>query len=98
MEGILVCLHRMDGAQPLGVNVVIAKLHTAIIGRKDTIVRTGKGVNPVDFNDPRFTTLGGGVVLWRDGNVFGALAISGRTPEEDHALADRARTQFGFTP
>jgi uncharacterized protein GlcG (DUF336 family) len=90
-DGVLVALERMDGAPALGVNVVVAKLHTAIVGLKDTIERHGKGVDPSDYNDPRITTFGGGVVLRHDGHVFGAIAVSGRKPEDDHALADAAR-------
>lgn len=90
-EGTLLALERMDGAPALGVNMVIAKLHTAIVGLKDTIERHGKGVNPSDYNDPRITTFGGGVSLRDNGRVFGAIAVSGRTPEEDHRLADAAR-------
>jgi uncharacterized protein GlcG (DUF336 family) len=93
-DGALVALERMDGAPGLGVNVVIAKLHTAIVGLKDTIERHGKGVDPSDYNDPRITTFGGGVVLRHDGRVFGAVAVSGRKPEDDHALADAARRAF----
>jgi uncharacterized protein GlcG (DUF336 family) len=84
----------MDGAPPLGVNVVLAKLHTAIVGLKDTIERQGKGVDPSDYNDARITTFGGGVVLRDEGIVFGAIAVSGRKPEEDHRLADAARRQL----
>jgi uncharacterized protein GlcG (DUF336 family) len=90
-DGALLALERMDGAPALGVNVVIAKLHTAIVGLKDTIERHGKGVDPADYNDPRITTFGGGVVLRHDGHVFGAIAVSGRKPEDDHQLADSAR-------
>jgi glc operon protein GlcG len=96
VDGIPLVLERMDSAQPLGVNVVLAKLRTAVIGRKDTIARSGKGIEPSDFNEPLFTTLGGGVVLSRDGKVVGALAVSGRAPEDDHALADRVRREFEF--
>ncbi|HVU51584.1 MAG TPA: heme-binding protein [Polyangia bacterium] len=90
-DGVPLALERMDGAPALGVNVVIAKLHTAIVGLKDTIERHGKGVDPADYNDPRITTFGGGVVLRHDGHVFGAIAVSGRKPEDDHRLADAAR-------
>src|SRR5438046_7765553 len=62
-DGVLLALERMDGAPGLGVNIVIAKLHTAIVGLKDTIERHGKGVNPADYNDPMITTFGGGVPL-----------------------------------
>jgi uncharacterized protein GlcG (DUF336 family) len=94
-DGVLLALERMDGAPALGVNVVIAKLHTAIVGLKDTIERHGKGVDPADYNDPRITTFGGGVALRHDGHVYGAIAVSGRKPEDDHQLADAARRAFG---
>jgi len=90
-DGVLVVLERMDGAPALGVNILMAKLHTAVVGLKDTIERHGKGISPADYNDPRITTYGGGVVLKHDGHVYGAIAVSGRKPEEDHALADAAR-------
>jgi uncharacterized protein GlcG (DUF336 family) len=94
-DGVLMALERMDGAPALGVNVVVAKLHTAIVGLKDTIERQGKGVDPSDYNDARITTFGGGVVLKHDGVVFGAIAVSGRKPEDDHRLADAARRSLG---
>ena len=90
-DGVLLALERMDGAPALGVNVIVAKLHTAIVGLKDTIERQGKGIDPSDYNDPRITTFGGGVLLRHDGHVFGAIAVSGRKPEDDHRLADEAR-------
>jgi uncharacterized protein GlcG (DUF336 family) len=89
-DGIPLVLERMDGAPALGVNILVAKLYTAVVGFKDTIERHGKGVNPADYNDPRITTYGGGVVLRHEGRVFGAIAVSGRTPAEDHELADAA--------
>jgi uncharacterized protein GlcG (DUF336 family) len=94
-DGVLLALERMDGAPALGVNVVAAKLHTAVVGLKDTIERHGKGIDPSDYNDPRITTFGGGVVLKHEGVVFGAIAVSGRKPEDDHRLADDARRSLG---
>jgi len=90
-DGALMVLERMDGAPALGVNVIVAKLDTAVAGLKDTIERQGKGVDPSDYNDPRITTFGGGVVLKDGPNVYGAIAVTGRPPEQDHALADAAR-------
>ena len=80
----------------LGTNAIIERrgARTALIttaGFKDTIERHGKGVNPADYADPLITTYGGGVVLRHEGRVFGAIAVSGRTPEQDHELADGAR-------
>lgn len=96
-DGVLLALERMDGAPALGVNVVVAKLHTAIVGIKDTIERHGKGVNPADYHDPGITTFGGGVALRDQGRVFGAIAVSGRTSEDDHRLADTARRSLALS-
>jgi uncharacterized protein GlcG (DUF336 family) len=93
-DGVLVALERMDGAPALGVDMVVAKLHTAIVGLRDTIERHGKGINPADYNDGRITTYGGGVALRHDGHIYGAIAVSGRKPEDDHALADAARREL----
>ena len=93
-DGVLLALERMDGAPALGVNILVAKLHTAIVGLKDTIERHAKGINPADYNDPLITTFGGGVVLRHEGRVIGACAVSGRAPEDDHRLADGARRGF----
>jgi uncharacterized protein GlcG (DUF336 family) len=92
-DGVPIALERMDGAPALGVNIILAKLHTAIVGLKDTIERHGKGINPADYYDPRITTYGGGVVLRHEGHVYGAIAVSGRKPEDDHALADAGRSK-----
>jgi uncharacterized protein GlcG (DUF336 family) len=90
-DGALMVLERMDGAPALGVNVIIAKLFTAVAGLKDTIERHEKGVDPSDYNDPRITTFGGGVVLKDGPHVYGAIAVTGRPSADDHALADAAR-------
>jgi uncharacterized protein GlcG (DUF336 family) len=94
-DGALMALERMDGAPALGVNVIIAKLYTAVAGLKDTIERMGKGIDPSDYNDPRITTFGGGVVLKDGPHVYGAIAVTGRPAEQDHALADAARRSLG---
>lgn len=41
---------------------------------------------------------GGGVPLYRDGKIIGALGISGDTSCADHEIAKRARTQLGLNP
>jgi glc operon protein GlcG len=39
------------------------------------------------FGDSRFTGWGGGVPVWRHGEVIGAVAVSGLPSEEDIRLA-----------
>lgn len=108
VDGFLLALERMNGAPPVGVNVVINKAHTAVVGRKDTIDRAntparlaereGQVLNSSDFGDPLFTILGGGVVIWAkvDGVLqpVGGIAVSGRKSQEDHDLAAAHRDEF----
>ena len=46
-----------------------------------------EGVELASFGNPRLCALPGGVPIWHDGGCIGALAVSGRAPMEDHALA-----------
>ena len=39
------------------------------------------------WSDPRFTGFAGGVPLWHEGVVIGAVGVSGLSEEEDHLLA-----------
>jgi uncharacterized protein GlcG (DUF336 family) len=41
---------------------------------------------------------GGGVPLYRDGQIVGGLGISGDTSCADHEIAKRTRTQLGLNP
>ena len=42
------------------------------------------------FGDPRFTALGGGAVLFKDGSqeCIGGVGVSSRTSEEDFEIAE----------
>ena len=84
-DGVLLVLERMDGAPALGVNIIAAKLYTAVVGLKDTIERHGKGVNPADYADPRITTFGGvGLDILARSNVQGTY---GTNQPHDHSAS-----------
>lgn len=47
------------------------------------------------WSDPRFTGFAGGVPLWHEGVVLGAVGVSGLSEEEDHLLATELATSLG---
>lgn len=42
-----------------------------------------------NWSDARFTGFGGGVPVWRDGHVVGAVGVSGLSEEEDVQVAEQ---------
>lgn len=52
--------------------------------------------NGVGFNPGGIITFGGGVALYKDGQVIGGLGVSGDTSCADHAIAYRMRAQLGL--
>ena len=47
------------------------------------------------WSDPRFTGFAGGVPLWHEGVVIGAVGISGLSEEADHRLATELVADLG---
>ena len=88
--GHLLWLQRLDGAAALSSHVAIAKAHTAALGRKDS-----KGYEDV-INGGRYAFLSapavsgmleGGVPIVVDGQVLGAIGVSGVKSSEDAQVA-----------
>ena len=50
-------------------------------------VLSEKGFDIAYFGDPKFVGWGGGVPVWRNGEVVGSVAVSGLPSEEDMELA-----------
>jgi glc operon protein GlcG len=48
-----------------------------------------KGHDISYYGDPRFVGWGGGIPVWKGGEVVGAVAVSGLSSKEDAALAGR---------
>ena len=46
-----------------------------------------KGHDIAYYGDPKFVGWGGGIPVWRDGEVVGAVAVSGLSSSEDIVLA-----------
>jgi len=95
--GDLVAFARMDGAPLRSVRIAINKAYTAarvLASTQELAARLREGGRDVlVYGDPAFTLFPGGAPV-RAGaeTVVGAVGISGRSAEDDQALADRIAT------
>jgi glc operon protein GlcG len=96
--GELIAFARMDGAPVSSVRIAANKAYTAARERKSTEEIGRKARHPENgfdiayFGDDRFVGWGGGVPVWRNGQVVGAIAVSGLPQAEDIRLATWAAT------
>jgi len=87
--GHVVLLERLNDTQVASVDVGIGKARTAAIFRRpskdfEDQIRTGR---VAALALPGATPLQGGVPLIVDGQVVGAIGVSGNTPQEDEDIA-----------
>lgn len=97
--GHLLWLQRLDGAAPLSSHIAPAKAHTAALGRRETksyedVINGGRtsflsapGVHGL---------LEGGVPVVRDGQVIGAVGVSGVKSNEDAQVAKAGVAALGL--
>jgi glc operon protein GlcG len=93
-HGELIAFARMDGAPISSIRIAANKAWTAARERKSTkeigekARHPEKGFDIAYFGDSRFVGWGGGVPVWRNGEVVGAVAVSGLPSSEDIRLAN----------
>jgi glc operon protein GlcG len=88
-SGSLLLLERLDDTQVASVNVGIDKARTAAIYRRpskvfEDQVKNGR-VSSLALNGA--VALQGGVPILANGNVIGAIGVSGETPAQDEDIA-----------
>ena len=97
--GNLLWLQRLDGAAALSAHIAPAKAHTAAMGRRES-----KGYEDI-INGGRtaFLTvpllkgmLEGGVPIVKDGQVIGAVGVSGVKSNEDAQIAKAGIAAIGL--
>jgi uncharacterized protein GlcG (DUF336 family) len=87
----LVALHRLDQAQYGSVHVALAKAETALNFRRptrafeDSVAAGGVGLRVLAM--PTVTPLEGGIPLLRDGEIVGAIGVSGMQSSHDAQVA-----------
>ena len=96
----LVAFHRMDGAWVASIDIAIDKAFTSA-GRGLTTREIGEMAQPGQplfgintTHGGRIVIFAGGIPLMRDGEVVGAIGVSGGTPDEDHEVAEAGVAAF----
>ena len=92
-HGELIAFARMDGVPLPSIMIAMNKAWTAArtgqptreIGEK--VRHPEKGHDIAYYGDPRFVGWGGGIPVRKNGEVSGAVAVSGLSSIEDAALA-----------
>jgi glc operon protein GlcG len=92
-HGDLISFIRMDGAPVSSIRIAMNKAWTAARERKPTkdigekVRHPERGHDIAYFGDPNYVGWGGGIPVWKKGDVVGAVAVSGLSSAEDIALA-----------
>ena len=93
-HGELIAFARMDGVPVSSIRVAMNKAWTAARERKPTkdigekVRHPEKGHDIAYYGDPKYVGWGGGVPVWKDGEVVGAVGVSGLSSIEDISLAN----------
>ncbi|WP_260923323.1 GlcG/HbpS family heme-binding protein [Novosphingobium sp. 9] len=96
IAGQLLAFRRMDGAVPVAIEVAIGKARTSALFRKplhlfEGMIDAGKASM---LSVPGAVPLSGGVPVTIDGDVLGAIGVSGAAGEEDEAMAQAVLAAF----
>ena len=93
-HGELLALARMDGAPLPSLQIACNKSVTAARGQKptqeigDRVRHPEQGFDIAYYGDSRFVGWGGGIPLRKNGEIIGAIGVSGLSSAEDVALAE----------
>ena len=97
--GHLLWLQRLDGAAPISAHIAPAKAHTAALGRRETKIYE----DIINGGRYSFMTapliegmLEGGVPIIKDGQVIGAVGVSGVKSTEDAQIAKAGIAALGL--
>lgn len=87
-----VAFARMDGTQLASHRIAAGKAYTAVSWRRNSgelleIAQPGHGGFGINTIDSRFVLSAGGIPILRDGEIIGAIGVSGGTAEQDEECA-----------
>jgi glc operon protein GlcG len=98
-QGELLAFLRTDGCKLPSINIAIHKAFTAAREKTESKqvgeASRKEGFPMTNFGDLRYTAWGGGVPILYEGQVIGAVGVSGLPEEEDMELARSAARDFG---
>ena len=95
-HGNVVLTHRMSGAPAFSLEIAERKAYTsALIGVRTAdlapLVQPGADLYPLlAVSGGRYSAMGGGVPVTRDGQVIAGVGVSGGTVQEDVAIVEAA--------
>lgn len=93
----VVMMHRMEGANPFTAGIAERKTLT-VIGSKMTSAEYGTKVQAGEIQAiENAVTFGGGVPVYKDGRLVGAIAASGGTPQQDEEVSKAGVDAIGGT-
>jgi ATP:cob(I)alamin adenosyltransferase len=98
-NGDLVAMRRMDDALIVSVTLAPHKAYTAAVVRVPTVdlarlAQPGESLYGLDVNMPRITLVGGGIPLKKNGQLVGAVGVSGGSVEQDVRVAEAMVAAF----
>lgn len=90
-SGILIAQHRMDDSLLVSVSLSLNKAYTAVATKLPTeilseLILPGKPLYTLE-NIKNITAVGGGIPITANGNIVGAIGVSGGSVEEDILIA-----------
>jgi uncharacterized protein GlcG (DUF336 family) len=90
--GNLKAFARMDGAWLGSIDIAVKKARTARMFNMNTgeigkLSQPGGPLYNIEVSNGGLITFPGGIPLQSDGEVIGAIGVSGSTVEDDHAVA-----------
>lgn len=92
-HGDLICFARMDGAPVSSIRIAMNKAWTAAREGKptkdigDKVKHPERGHDIAYYGDPNYVGWGGGIPVRKNGELVGAVAVSGLSSSEDITLA-----------
>ncbi len=92
-SGVLTDFIRMDDSELVAVPIAQDKAYTALVNRLSTMelgaqCQPGGPLYGLQHNlNGRMVIFPGGVPIWRDGKLIGAVGVSGGTVEQDQLCA-----------
>jgi glc operon protein GlcG len=92
-SGELIALVRMDGAPLPSITIAMNKAYTAARKQEPTrdigqrVRDAEEGFDIAYYGDPRIVGWGGGIPVWMNGQIVGAVAVSGLPETEDMEMA-----------
>lgn len=82
-------IERLDGCAPIGSYIATEKARTSALGRRESKVYEDmiNGGRNAFLSAPLSGTLEGGIPLIHEGEVIGAIGVSGVKPDQDAKIA-----------